>query len=107
MLKEIGGYFSISQSDASHISKRFKRYTYWNAIMRRRIGGELTGKFAAAHESETPDGSVKKMDLHNNKGGRIIGKVSGRRIVQRVLKALYNNKLIVIKWSNNLSSCHF
>lgn len=49
------------------------RHAYWNALMTNDIGSNKAELFANAHESETPDGIDKTMDLYNNAQGRSIG----------------------------------
>lgn len=49
------------------------RHTYWNGLMVYSIGEGHAEAFANAHESETPDGADKTMDLNNNAVGRRLG----------------------------------
>lgn len=49
------------------------RHAYWNALNVNFIEEDLAEDFADAHESETPSGVDKTMDLKNNKIGRSIG----------------------------------
>ena len=46
------------------------RHAYWNSLMAKSIGVSLATAFANAHESETPNGIDKTMDLNNNNTGR-------------------------------------
>ncbi len=49
------------------------RHAYWNALMTKSIGKKYAEKFATAHESTSPDGLDKTMDLTNNRIGRDYG----------------------------------
>lgn len=49
------------------------RHAYWNALNVEFVGESRAKEFADAHESETPSGVDKTMDLRNNKIGRSIG----------------------------------
>jgi len=42
------------------------RHCYWNILMVKAIGKDLTEKFATAHEADSPEGVDKEMDLNNN-----------------------------------------
>ncbi|HEU4562941.1 MAG TPA: hypothetical protein VFS20_34235 [Longimicrobium sp.] len=46
------------------------RHAYWNARMAQAFGLEWANAFATAHESTTPAGSIRTMDLNNNEVGR-------------------------------------
>lgn len=46
------------------------RHAYWNALMVKRCGIEFAQQMATAHESDTPEGLDKQMDLRNNAYGR-------------------------------------
>lgn len=47
------------------------RHGYWNALMASYIDYSWAVDFATAHESETPNGNDKSMDLWNNREGRL------------------------------------
>lgn len=49
------------------------RHTYWNDLNVKFVGTSEAEQFATAHESETPSGNDKTMDLRNNSIGRSIG----------------------------------
>lgn len=49
------------------------RHAYWNALNVNFVGTSEAEQFATAHESETPSGNDKTMDLRNNRIGRDIG----------------------------------
>ncbi len=51
------------------------RHGYWNALMRFHISHTWAFNFATAHESETPSGPDKTMDLRNNIEGREVGQI--------------------------------
>lgn len=51
------------------------RHGYWNALMRFHLGHTWAYNFATAHESETPPGSDRTMDLRNNIEGREVGRI--------------------------------
>lgn len=48
------------------------RHTYWNTLMAWHLSTNLAEQFATAHESTTPAGIDKTMDLNNNQVGRNI-----------------------------------
>jgi len=48
------------------------RHAYWNVRMAQRFGVEWARDWATAHESETPAGSIRTMDLNNNEVGRML-----------------------------------
>ena len=50
------------------------RHAYWNALNVKSVGADIAKAFANAHESETPEGNDKTMDLRNNTVGRNIGR---------------------------------
>lgn len=62
------------------------RHAYWNAVMTKEIDETWARKFATAHESETPAGNDRTMDLRNNGVGRGVGRRGGSRatIAKRV-----------------------
>ncbi|MFA7032544.1 MAG: hypothetical protein WC201_03175 [Bacilli bacterium] len=45
------------------------RHTYWSALLTYEFGSSFALKLTSAHESDTPEGIDKEMDLHNNKNG--------------------------------------
>lgn len=47
------------------------RHAFWNGLMVSGISYSWAYDFATAHESETPSGNDKSMDLHNNRTGRL------------------------------------
>lgn len=53
------------------------RHTYWNALMTSQINLDWAQRYADAHESETPYGPDKAMDLYNNQVGRNEGNYYG------------------------------
>lgn len=55
------------------------RHAYWNALMTKEIDETWAEKFATAHESETPEGNDRTMDLRNNAEGRTVGRKGGSR----------------------------
>lgn len=55
------------------------RHAYWNAVMTKEIDETWARKFATAHESETPAGNDRTMDLRNNGVGRGVGRRGGSR----------------------------
>lgn len=61
----MGGDQEDDQADAF-------RHTYWNALMAKCCGVAWARDFATAHESTTPSGDAKTMDLNNNAIGRAI-----------------------------------
>lgn len=82
------------------------RHAYWNALNVKSVGSYWATQFANAHESETPDGLDKTMDLRNNDKGRYIGNQnknsSNSTIKSKVIQAvndgllwrIVNNKLV-------------
>ncbi len=54
------------------------RHSYWNALMYHDVGPLLAEGFATAHESTSPEGIDKSMDLFNNNVGRNIGRYYSR-----------------------------
>ncbi len=81
------------------------RHAYWNALNVKSVGSDIAKAFADAHESETPEGNDKTMDLRNNTVGRNIGRSysnsSNNTIKNKVIEAvnagrlnrLYNNNI--------------
>lgn len=55
------------------------RHAYWNALMTKSIGKKYAEKFATAHESNSPDGLDKTMDLKNNTIGRDYGESNKKK----------------------------
>lgn len=82
------------------------RHAYWNALNVKSVGSYWAAQFANAHESETPDGLDKTMDLRNNDKDRYIGSQninsSNSTIKSKVIQAvndgvlwrIVNNKLV-------------
>ncbi len=48
------------------------RHSYWNCLLAKSCGISWAQKYTTAHESESPDGNDKFMDLVNNTYGRAI-----------------------------------
>ena len=76
------------------------RHAYWNALNVKSVGADIAKAFANAHESETPEGNDKTMDLRNNTVGRNIGRSysnSSNKVIEAVnqgrLYRLYNNNI--------------
>ncbi|HYH81121.1 MAG TPA: hypothetical protein VEX86_15065 [Longimicrobium sp.] len=46
------------------------RHAYWNVLMAKTFSVEWAREWATAHESETPEGNQKNMELNNNEVGR-------------------------------------
>lgn len=72
------------------------RHAHWNADMAHTYGSSYAEKWANAHESESPSGYDKTMDLFNNRVGRDLGTSTGggdrfTMIMQSKLLDLINN----------------
>lgn len=48
------------------------RHTYWSALLSYEFGTNFAIQLTTAHESNTPEGIDKEMDLHNNNNGTIL-----------------------------------
>jgi len=84
------------------------RHAYWNARMTNSYGAAYAKQWGDAHESTTPNGLDKSMDIFNNRRGReIAGTVAGgpywearmqstllNEISNGTLRRLVNNQLI-------------
>ena len=67
------------------------RHAYWNALMTKHIGSWMAYLFATAHESTTPDGIDKTMDLNNNEIGRNIGIYYSWSVLESTVMTYVNN----------------
>lgn len=67
------------------------RHTYWNALMTKNVGSFIAELFATAHESDTPDGVDKTMDLNNNYTGRNIGLYYSSSVLESTVITYVNN----------------
>ena len=81
------------------------RHAYWNALNLKSVGADITKAFANAHESETPEGNDKTMDLRNNTVGRNIGRIysnsSNATIKNKVIEAVNQGRLYRL-YNNNI-----
>lgn len=75
------------------------RHCYWSARMTREIGESAAQGFGDRHESETPEGADKSMDLRNNATGRSVGKRSrSNDAASKACEYMANNgQLVTIK----------
>ena len=81
------------------------RHAYWNALNLKSVGADIAKAFANAHESETPEGNDKTMDLRNNTVGRNIGRIysnsSNATIKNKVIEAVNQGRLYRL-YNNNI-----
>lgn len=95
------------------------RHAYWMARLRQEIGERAARSLGKAHEKENyitykklkledgvvPDEISTDMDLHNNEEGlKLITKgstVSKRSLIYRIVNAIYNGKMKIIKKDAN------
>ena len=81
------------------------RHAYWNALNLKSVGADIAKAFANAHESETPEGNDKTMDLRNNTVGRNIGRIysnsSNATIKNKVIEAVNQDRLYRL-YNNNI-----
>lgn len=81
------------------------RHAYWNALNVKSVGADIAKAFANAHESETPEGNDKTMDLRNNTVGRNIGRIysnsSNATIKNKVIEAVNQGRLYRL-YNNNI-----
>ena len=81
------------------------RHAYWNALNVKSVGADIAKAFANAHESETPEGNDKTMDLRNNTVGRNIGRSysnsSNATIKNKVIEAVNQGRLYRL-YNNNI-----
>ena len=81
------------------------RHAYWNALNVKSVGADIAKAFANAHESETPEGNDKTMDLRNNTVGRNIGRIysnsSNATIKNKVIEAVNQGSLYRL-YNNNI-----
>ena len=81
------------------------RHAYWNALNVKSVGADIAKAFANAHESETPEGNDKTMDLRNNAVGRNIGRIysnsSNATIKNKVIEAVNQGRLYRL-YNNNI-----
>lgn len=81
------------------------RHAYWNALNVKSVGANIAKAFANAHESETPEGNDKTMDLRNNTVGRNIGRIysnsSNATIKNKVIEAVNQGRLYRL-YNNNI-----
>lgn len=70
---EYATWINFFRSDDSDESDAFRHAT-WSALLTRDIGEQLAEKFITNHETLPHSEPTTKMDLHNNKIGRDIGK---------------------------------
>lgn len=81
------------------------RHAYWNALNVKSVGADIAKAFANAHESETPEGNDKTMDLRNNTVGRNIGRSysnsSNDTIKNKVIEAVNQGRLYRL-YNNNI-----
>ncbi len=75
------------------------RHAYWNALMTKRIGADIAGAFATAHETGSTNPEAEQMmDLHNNEIGRRIAlenpEATDAELSRLVLRALQTEKLV-------------
>ena len=81
------------------------RHAYWNALNLKSVGADIAKAFANAHESETPEGNDKTMDLRNNTVGRNIGRSysnsSNATIKNKVIEAVNQGRLYRL-YNNNI-----
>ena len=81
------------------------RHAYWNALNVKSVGADIAKAFANAHESETPEGNDKTMDLRNNTVGRNIGRIysnsSNATIKNKVIEAVNQDRLYRL-YNNNI-----
>ena len=81
------------------------RHAYWNALKLKSVGADIAKAFANAHESETPEGNDKTMDLRNNTVGRNIGRIysnsSNATIKNKVIEAVNQGRLYRL-YNNNI-----
>lgn len=75
------------------------RHAYWNALMVAEIDSSWASKWATAHESETPTGNDKSMDLKNNSTGRNLSSSGAARSVlaSRVKSKILSGGLVCLK----------
>jgi len=95
-IKETRKYFLINgRNDKSDAF----RHCLWSAILAKDIGYHNALVFTNAHESDPQNPkNEKKMDLHNNSVGLLIGRNGGNtnHLVGRCLVSLINQQLKVI-----------
>ena len=81
------------------------RHAYWNALNLKSVGADIAKAFANAHESETPEGNDKTMDLRNNTVDRNIGRIysnsSNATIKNKVIEAVNQGRLYRL-YNNNI-----
>ena len=81
------------------------RHAYWNALNVKSVGADIAKAFANAHESETPEGNDKTMDLRNNTVCRNIGRIysnsSNATIKNKVIEAVNQGRLYRL-YNNNI-----
>ena len=81
------------------------RDAYWNALNLKSVGADIAKAFANAHESETPEGNDKTMDLRNNTVDRNIGRIysnsSNATIKNKVIEAVNQGRLYRL-YNNNI-----
>ena len=81
------------------------RHAYWNALNVKSVGADIAKAFANAHESETPEGNDKTMDLRNNTVDRNIGRIysnsSNATIKNKVIEAVNQGRLYRL-YNNNI-----
>lgn len=70
------------------------RHSFWQAILANAYGSSYAKQWGDAHESESPSGVDKTMDLRNNSIGRSVGtSMSGNQYIEARLSSALLNKI--------------
>ncbi|MCL1973007.1 MAG: hypothetical protein FWG57_08500 [Endomicrobia bacterium] len=94
VVAEYSTWINFFRSDNSDESDAF-RHALWSALLTRDIGEKLAEEFTTNHETMPHSEPTTKMDLHNNKIGREIGKrlsESGITSYNRYKEEILKNK---------------
>ena len=76
------------------------RHAYFNLLNTRRVGEEITRKFAEAHECDSPSAKESEMDFHNNEIGIELAlqnpSMNDLELTEIILDMLFNGDLRII-----------
>lgn len=76
------------------------RHAYWNVLLSKYVNETWASKFATAHESQTPAGLPKSMDLHNNAVGRGIFRSNSTKSQAQLSSIVKNYRYIYVTTFN-------